>query len=215
MKKGLLFRLAGMFFAFALGAVVALATRRAAGPNLSKSLVAGAQRTGRSVSRSVEAMKDRLSGGKSPREKYSSAWNELTTRGLPDKEARAAAMKLLEKWAEVDPVGALDAALQANRKGWNKVKLSVDLLSALDRSFQEQPDVYLKQLDDGKLGLEGQQVAERWVRSVAKNDPLFAATQLDRIPPARRNEAISAIKRSLRSHPEQRESVEATLERFQ
>ncbi|MGC4017132.1 MAG: hypothetical protein QM755_21865 [Luteolibacter sp.] len=132
---------------------------------------------------------------------------------LPEKEKRQLAANILKRWAEVDPRGALTAALDARQKGWDQETNAIGILYAFDSSIADEPLVFLDLIGNREFGLDSGAVAQRWVETMSRRDPLLVLMSLDRLPGPNRADAIWLASREMPRHPDQREAILRELEK--
>ena len=202
-----------MVLAFLVGALIALATRRGAGPDTRSSLQGGLARAKGEISRTTGSVREHFGAGRNNGDKCRIAWDEMLKASVPEREKRELAARILGRWAEVDPRGALFAALDANHKGWDQASLFPNLLDAFDQSFADNPLPYLDLISRGELGLDTRSVAEHWTKRVAHKDPQLVIMSFDRLPSYARDLAIMHALRQAPLHPDQQEAITSEVKR--
>lgn len=143
---------------------------------------------------------------------YQRDWQELLARPMAESERRAQAIKLLEKWAEVDLKAALAAAIDANKQGWDKVPLTLDLMGAFDREISRNPQTFAELIRRGDFGMDSTAIRSRWLGVAARRDPISVIANLDLVPLSRRDAAMTEVIRGLRRNPEQAADVRRLIE---
>ncbi|HEY1121648.1 MAG TPA: hypothetical protein VGE67_08615, partial [Haloferula sp.] len=111
---------------------------------------------------------------------YARAWKALPHAKLSTPDRIRIQRDLLEKWAETDIVGAIDAALA---EAWDNddgeyYSASGELLSALSKAFAKDPGRVWDMIRDRQFGVATGMLRHEWIRAVGQTDPIFLASKM-------------------------------------
>ena len=111
---------------------------------------------------------------------YARAWKALPHAKLSTPDRIRIQRELLEKWAETDLAGAIDAALA---EAWDDddgayYSASGQLLSALSKAFGKDPERSWDMIRDRQFGVATGMLRHEWIRAMGQTTPLFLASKM-------------------------------------
>ncbi|WP_367874273.1 hypothetical protein [Luteolibacter sp. Populi] len=150
-------------------------------------------------------------------EDYRRAWLALAARDHNILDRRGIQLGLLEKWAEVDLAGALEAALGEAwdndfNPGFEVAGTSGHtLIEAFRKAFTERPLEAWALITSGRFGVGTQILRRQWLASVAASDGGLVVSMLRDLPPSLREYAINRTMGEAKVHPERMHEIIAKL----
>ncbi len=150
-------------------------------------------------------------------EDFQQAWQALASKELSLSERVRLQQQLLEKWAEVDLEGALDAAMAEawdndRNPGFEVLGTSGHLLmEAFRKIFSDRPLDSWDLIASGRYGVGSQILRRQWVASVGASDGALVASMLGQIPPSLRDFAVEMAMRDAITNPERLNAVLGNL----
>lgn len=149
------------------------------------------------------------------KEDYQIAWDAVRTRGLKRLDRMTLQQQILAKWAEVDLLGALDAAMnEAWDEGGQKVGgtyyFPLSLLEAFSQAFSDRPLDAWALIQSGRYGVASELLRNQWVTSVSKTDGFLVASMLASLSVDLQKQAITGIVQGAKTS-EEREAVVARI----
>lgn len=126
---------------------------------------------------------------------YARAWKALPHAKLSTPDRIRIQRELLEKWAETDLVGAIDAALA---EAWDNddgeyYSASGQLLSALSNAFAKDPGRVWDMIRDRQFGVATGMLRHEWIRAVGQTDPIFLASKMSEFSWRDANDVSNAL----------------------
>jgi len=132
---------------------------------------------------------------------YREAWAALLLKNLPTEEMKELQNRLLREWVEIDPEGAVAAALgvmgASGSHGTNS-----GILDAFYRKMADQPGLFWPMIRDNKFGMATAHLRNQWIEVVGQRDPALLASYFDELPPQARTKAVTACLQGLHKSPE-------------
>ncbi|WP_035601761.1 hypothetical protein [Haloferula sp. BvORR071] len=171
--------------------------------------------SGKSAAVSQESQPGRTPAARKPKaEDYRRAWQALAAKEHNILDRRSTQMSLLERWAEVDLQGALEAAMaEAWDNDYNPGFNSFDhvLIGAFDTAFSERPLESWKLIASGRFGVGSQFLRREWISTMAKTDGGLVISMLGELPPSLREYAINVTMNELETNPARMKEMLAKL----
>jgi hypothetical protein len=124
------------------------------------------------------------------------AWEAVAEKDLPIIERISLQHRLLERWAEVDLEGALDAAMAEAwdndyNPGFEILGTSGHpLISAFAEVFADRPLDAWALIQSGRLGAGAAIARRQWVTAVGAREPALLASMLGELPPSLQQFAV-------------------------
>ena len=138
---------------------------------------------------------------------FQKAWDAVASRKLSLSDRMSLQRKILEKWAEVDLAGAMDAAMKEAWDGDTSFSngtyyFNAPLLSAFSQAFSDRPLEAWELIQSGKFGVGAQILRGQWLESVSKSNGLLVASMLSELPGSLQKEAVMESLRNAKAGPE-------------
>jgi hypothetical protein len=150
-------------------------------------------------------------------EDYRRAWAAVASKELSLLDRRSLQVGLLERWAEVDLEGALQAAMAEAWDNDYNPGFSVlgtaghPLIGAFSEAFAERPLDAWELINSGKFGVGAHILREQWVTSVAAKDGVLLISMLAEVPPSMREGALNRAMEEAKTRPEVLQAILAKL----
>lgn len=148
---------------------------------------------------------------------YRRAWAALASKEHTLLERRGLQIQLLERWAEVDLEGALQAAMAEAWDNDYNPGFSVlgtaghPLIGAFAKAFADRPLDAWELINSGKFGVGAHILREQWVTRVAAKDGVLLISMLAEVPPSMREFAINRAVEEAKTRPEVLQAILAKL----
>lgn len=150
-------------------------------------------------------------------EEFKAAWDAIPSKSLPMTERIGLQRDLLEKWAEVDLQGALDAAMAEAwdndfNPGFEMIGTSGhSLMDAFRKPFIDRPLDSWALINGGRYGVGSAILRSQWVTSVSTSDGPMVISMLGEMPDGLREFAVERAMDSSATNPGMQAAVLAKL----
>jgi hypothetical protein len=150
-------------------------------------------------------------------EDYRRAWTALASKEHTILDRRGLQLELLERWAEVDLEGALQAAMGEAWDNDYNPGFSVlgtaghPLIGAFAKAFAERPLDAWKLINSGQFGVGTQILREQWVTRVAAKDGVLLISMLAEVPASLREGAVNRAMEEAKTRPGVLQAILAKL----